>query len=75
MNSGTVISSYWDTITSGLITSAGGTGYVTSAMIKSTNSVPIYEGWDFDTIWNIDTGTSYPYLRNNEQIPHPVPIG
>jgi hypothetical protein len=68
-------SSYWDTVTSGLITSAGGTGYVTSAMIKSTNSVPIYEGWDFDTIWNIDEGTSYPYLRNNEQIPHPVPIG
>ncbi|MFZ7132602.1 MAG: S-layer homology domain-containing protein [Eubacteriales bacterium] len=73
--SSTVTSSYWDTITSGLVTSSGGTGYVTSAMIKSTNSVPIYEGWDFDTIWNIDTGTSYPYLRNNEQQPHPVPIG
>ncbi|KUK72834.1 MAG: S-layer domain protein [Clostridiales bacterium 38_11] len=68
-----VQNSYWDKTTSGLDTSAGGTGYVTSAMIKSTNSVPIYEGWDFDTIWNIDTGTSYPYLRNNEQTPHPVP--
>ncbi len=65
--------SYWDTETSGLDTSKGGTGYVTSAMIKSTNSVPIYEGWDFDTIWNIDEGSSYPYLRNNEQLPHPAP--
>jgi hypothetical protein len=66
--------SYWDTETSGLGTSAGGTGYPTSAMIKSTNSVQIYVDWDFNTIWEIETGVSYPYLRNNEQIPHPVPI-
>ncbi len=65
--------SYWDIETSGVGTSAGGTGYSTSAMIKSTNSVPIYEGWDFVTIWNIDVGSSYPYLRDNEQIPHPMP--
>ncbi len=43
-------------------------------MIKSTNSVLIYVDWDFSTIWKIETGVSYPYLRNNEQIPHPVPI-
>ena len=28
-------------------------------------------GWDFDTVWAIDEGSSTPYLRNNEQLPHP----
>ena len=28
--------------------------------------------WDFNNVWDIDEGTSTPYLKNNEQIPHPV---
>lgn len=28
-------------------------------------------GWDFDSVWAIDEGSSTPYLRNNEQVPHP----
>ena len=36
-----------------------------------------FEDWDFDIylseIWRIDPGASYPYLRLNEQIPHPAP--
>lgn len=28
-------------------------------------------GWDFDNVWAIDEGSSTPYLRNNEQTPHP----
>lgn len=30
-----------------------------------------FVGWDFTNIWAIDEGKSYPYLRTNEQIPHP----
>ncbi|WP_066494850.1 fibronectin type III domain-containing protein [Abyssisolibacter fermentans] len=26
-----------------------------------------FDSWDFDTIWNIEEGTSYPYLRNVEE--------
>ncbi len=73
-SSGHVIeSSYWDTQTSGLNTSSGGTGYVTSAMIKETNGVPIYENWNFDTIWTIQEGQTYPYLQwqGSENIPYP----
>ena len=31
--------------------------------------------WDFASIWNIEEGTSFPYLRIAEQIPHPAPAG
>lgn len=66
---GTVTASYWNTETSGQSSSAGGTG-LTSAQMRSASN---FSGWDFANIWNIDSGTnlSYPYLRNNEQIPHP----
>ncbi len=68
-----VTSSYWDTETTGRANSVGGTGYVTSAMIKETNSVSIYIDWDFDTIWKIEEGSSYPYLQwqGSENIPYP----
>ena len=71
--SGTVSNSYWDIDTSGRSTSAGGTGYTTSAMIRETSSVPIYEDWDFLNIWAIEAGESYPYLQwqGNENIPYP----
>ena len=72
-SSSTVTSSYWDTDSSGIETSADGIGYSTSAMIKSTNSVPIYTDWDFEDIWIIDEGSSYPYLQwqGSENIPYP----
>lgn len=67
-NSGAVInSSYWNTQTSNLSISAGGIGKTTAQMkTKST-----FVGWDFTNIWAIDEGKSYPYLRTNEQVPHP----
>lgn len=73
----TVTNSYWDTETSGQTTSAGGAGavgYSTSAMIKDTNSVSIYVGWDFTNTWKIDTDPcSYPYLQwqGDKNIPYP----
>ncbi|MCR3956377.1 MAG: S-layer homology domain-containing protein [Gudongella sp.] len=56
---GTISSCYWNTETSGMTASAGGIGYTSSQMTDQTNFV----GWDFDTVWDIDGGISYPYLR------------
>ncbi|WP_422485344.1 GLUG motif-containing protein [Gudongella sp. DL1XJH-153] len=68
-----ITSSYWDTETTGRLNSVGGTGYVTSAMIKEINSVPIYVDWDFANIWTMKEGQSYPYFRwqNDQNIPYP----
>jgi len=66
-NIGSITSSYWDTQTSSLTTSSGGTGKTTAQM--KTQST--FTGWDFTNVWAIDEGKSYPYLRANEQIPHP----
>ena len=59
--SSTAPNSYYDTQTSGQTKSAGGTGKTTSEMTtKSTY------GWDFDTIWQIEEGVSYPTLRQQK---------
>ncbi|WP_241754917.1 GLUG motif-containing protein [Koleobacter methoxysyntrophicus] len=63
-----VTASYWDTITSGLTTSAGGTGRTTAEMKQQSTFVD----WDFDTVWQIDEGETYPYLRSNPQSPPPM---
>jgi hypothetical protein len=64
----TVTASYWDTETSGLTTSAGGTGRTTAEMKQQSTFVD----WDFDTVWQIDEGETYPYLRSNPQSPPPM---
>jgi len=51
--------SYWDRQTSGLNDSVGGSGQDTAAMTLNATFV----GWDFNAIWNIVEGTSYPFLR------------
>src|SRR5690606_37665645 len=43
----TVTSSYWDTQTSGRLTSWGGTGLTTAQMRNAAN----FAGWDFATVW------------------------
>jgi len=57
-NMPTVISSYWDTQTSGMDTSAAGTGKTTSEMKQKATFV----NWDFVNIWGIIEDTTYPYL-------------
>ncbi|MFO7974672.1 MAG: C45 family autoproteolytic acyltransferase/hydrolase [Candidatus Hydrogenedentota bacterium] len=58
----TIESCFWDTETSGLTESAGGTGLPTADMqIQSTFT---NADWDFDAIWYMLTGGSYPYLLN-----------
>ncbi|HPO13273.1 MAG TPA: hypothetical protein PLI09_07495 [Candidatus Hydrogenedentes bacterium] len=51
---------YWDAEASGITTSQGGVGKTTNEM--QTASTFTSGGWDFNTIWGIDEGTSYPYL-------------
>ncbi len=59
---------FWDTETSGLATSAGGTGKTTAEM--QTAAMFLAAGWDFvgetdngtDDIWWIDEGRDYPRL-------------
>jgi hypothetical protein len=67
-NSGSVSASFWDTQTSGQLTSEGGTPKTTAEM--KTKSTFTNAGWDFVNIWDICEGTNYPKLR--WQIP---PIG
>ena len=59
----TINSSYWDVQTSGTTS-----GYSYSTFGKTTeqmNTISTYVGWDFNTIWAIDTdkNNGYPYLR------------
>lgn len=54
----TIANCYWDTQTSGLATSAGGTGLITAQMMQAAN----FPGWDFINTWGIKSAVSYPYL-------------
>ena len=56
----TATNSYWDTVTSGLITSDGGEGKTTAEMKQQAT----FTDWDFDTIWRINDSDNngYPFL-------------
>jgi hypothetical protein len=66
-------SSYWDTETSGLSISAGGTGKTTEIM--KTNSTFLDAGWNPD-IWYMDPGfnNGYPYLFWQNSAGSPLPV-
>jgi len=55
----TVSDSYWDTQTSEVATSAGGTGKTTAQMKQQAT----FAGWDFATTWMITENVTYPLLR------------
>jgi hypothetical protein len=57
---GSVTHCFWDTETSGLSTSPGGTGKTTAEMqtIRTFSDA----GWDFTDIWTICDGMNYPVL-------------
>jgi hypothetical protein len=61
LNPNLVYNSYWDTQTSGLSISAGGTGKTTAEMHQKST----YVDWDFLNIWDITDGDSYPWLRSS----------
>ncbi|HHV75517.1 MAG TPA: hypothetical protein GXX41_12965, partial [Thermoanaerobacterium sp.] len=58
---GSITGSYWDTETSSQTSSEGGTGKTTAEMKQQIT----YEGWDFDTIWGINSSKNngYPFLK------------
>lgn len=62
-----VNNSYWNTETSTRSSSNGGGGLSTKQM-KDQSS---FNGWDFSGVWGIQEHYAYPYLKNNEQTPHP----
>ena len=67
----TVSASYWDTVTSSLSTSAGGTGQTTTALQTPTGYTGIYSAWNInlddqaggDDPWNFGTSSQYPVLK------------
>jgi hypothetical protein len=59
-STGAVTASFWDQQTSGRGSSAGGIPLYTSLM--KTRSTFTNAGWDFNDIWTICEGTSYPRL-------------
>lgn len=59
-SSSPISNSYWDTNTTGQLSSDGGLGKTTDEMKKKDT----YSGWDFDDVWSIKEGESYPYLKH-----------
>ena len=55
-----VSDSYWDMQTSGLSTSAAGTGKTTAQMKQQAT----FASWDFANTWRIVDNITYPYLRS-----------
>jgi len=67
----TCTNSFWDTQTTGTNTSNGGTGKTTAEM--KTQSTFTDAGWNFTTIWLMNSGINngYPYLSANAP---PIPL-
>ncbi|MFC5471849.1 S-layer homology domain-containing protein [Cohnella suwonensis] len=59
---GAIDMSYWDTETSQMSTSSGGTGKSTEDMKKMATFYSSGIGWDFANAWGIREDESYPYL-------------
>ncbi|MFO8191266.1 MAG: ZmpA/ZmpB/ZmpC family metallo-endopeptidase-related protein, partial [Bacillota bacterium] len=57
---GSVNFCYWDTESSGQLSSAAGTGKSTTEMQQRTN----YENWNFYTLWQINEGSNYPVFQD-----------
>ena len=56
---------FWDNLTSGLNTSAAGTGKnTTDMMVRAT-----FTNWNFSSIWNILENRTYPFLRDFYRLP------
>lgn len=56
---GSITNSYWNTETTGQAGSAGGTGKTTTELLDEDT----FTGWDFQSIWSMVQGDSYPWLQ------------
>jgi hypothetical protein len=65
---GVVTSCYWNSETSQIGSSIDNSVPLTSEQMRSADS---FGGFDFNNIWSINGGTSFPYLKNN--VPNPLP--
>lgn len=68
-----VSNGYWNMEESNVSKSVGfndstGITNINSTQMRAMNT---FFGWDFATIWNIDEGSSFPYLKNN--VPDTLP--
>ncbi|HEY9165350.1 MAG TPA: GLUG motif-containing protein [Candidatus Kryptonia bacterium] len=72
LSGSSVDSCFWDTQTSGFLSSAGGTGETTAEM--KTVSTFTDALWDFTIVWGISSGINngYPYLIGVTD--HPLPV-
>ncbi|MCK5861785.1 MAG: DUF5011 domain-containing protein, partial [Candidatus Hydrogenedentes bacterium] len=59
-DAGTTNTSFWDIDIAGPTVSEGGLGLSTSAMMQQTTFTS--DEWDFETVWGIIEGATYPYL-------------
>lgn len=71
-NAGEVLNSFWNIESTGQSSSLGGTGILTGEMMQASTFTNA--GWDFTDVWSIQENESYPWLRQNIQIPFPAPI-
>ncbi|MXX99083.1 MAG: cadherin-like beta sandwich domain-containing protein, partial [Gammaproteobacteria bacterium] len=62
-NFGDVANSYWDTETSGLLTSAGGISKTTVELQTPTSPTGIYSMWSTDD-WDFGSASQYPVLKD-----------
>lgn len=60
----TIVNSYYDIETSGQTHSTGGIGKTTAEMFQKNT----YVGWNFDNIWDIEDGKSYPWLKKQIEL-------
>jgi hypothetical protein len=65
MDAAAVQACFWDTETSGLATSDGGTGRTTALMKSQATFTAVV--WDLIAVWNLQETLSYPFLRALEQ--------
>ena len=61
-DAGSITNSYWDTETSGISTSAAGTGKTTAALQSPTTATGIYSSWSTDN-WDFGTSGQLPILK------------
>ena len=71
LRNGRVTNSYWDTATSGLTSSAGGTGQTSSALQTPTGYTGIYASWNLNLDGAAGGDTPWYFGRVNQ---YPVPV-
>jgi hypothetical protein len=63
LNDAKVFNSFWDRDVAGVDLSGNRSrGGITTAQMRSKSQFE-FSGWDMETVWNIDDGNGYPYLR------------